>query len=257
MIRRETSDDHICVLTFDRPDSGANIFDAATLDDLNEHLDALEKDASLRGLIIASAKKSIFVAGADLKTLLQGAKSGEMRGFIERGQQVFNLLADLKLPTAAAINGASAGGGFEVALACDYRVASDDPATRLGLPETTLGLIPAWGGCTRLPRLIGGAKAAEVILKGKLYSAQEALKIGLVDEGASHDQLLDRAREKLRAGKRKIEGQAPASPASQGIRRSHVLTKLSIRRSRSRPMNRCDWSSMGLSSSATRSRHKT
>ena len=205
MIRRETGDDHICVLTFDRPNSGANIFDAATLDELNEHLDAVEKDASLRGLIIASAKKSIFVAGADLKTLLQAAKTGEMRGFIEPGQQVFNRLADLKIPTVAAIHGASAGGGYEVALACDYRVASDAPATRIGLPETGLGLLPAWGGCTRLPRLIGAEKAAEVILKGKLYSAQEALKIGLVDEIAPPDQLLDRAREKLRAGKRKME----------------------------------------------------
>jgi 3-hydroxyacyl-CoA dehydrogenase/enoyl-CoA hydratase/3-hydroxybutyryl-CoA epimerase len=205
MIRRETGDDHICVLTFDRPESGANIFDAATLDELSEHLDAVEKDASLRGLIIASAKKSIFVAGADLKTLLQGAQSGEMREFIERGQQVFNRLADLKIPTIAAIHGASAGGGYEVALACDYRIASDAPATRIGLPETGLGLLPAWGGCTRLPRLIGSEKAAEVILKGKLYSAQEALKIGLVDEIAPPDQLLDRAREKLRAGKRKIE----------------------------------------------------
>jgi 3-hydroxyacyl-CoA dehydrogenase / enoyl-CoA hydratase / 3-hydroxybutyryl-CoA epimerase len=206
MIRRETGDDHICVLTFDRPNSGANIFDAATLDELNEHLDAVEKDASLRGLIIASAKKSIFVAGADLKTLLRAAKTGEMRGFIEPGQKVFNRLADLKIPTVAAIHGASAGGGYEVALACDYRVASDAPATRIGLPETGLGLLPAWGGCTRLTRLIGAEKAAEVILKGKLYSAQEALKVGLVDEIAPPDQLLDRAREKLRAGKRKMVG---------------------------------------------------
>jgi 3-hydroxyacyl-CoA dehydrogenase / enoyl-CoA hydratase / 3-hydroxybutyryl-CoA epimerase len=210
MIRRETGDDHICVLTFDRPDSGANIFDAATLEALNEHLDAVEKDASLRGLIIASAKKSIFVAGADLKTLLQAAKTDEMRGFIEPGQQVFNRLADLKVPTVAVIHGASAGGGYEVALACDYRVASDDPATRIGLPETSLGLLPAWGGCTRLPRLIGADKAAEVILKGKLYSAREALNIGLVDEIAPPDQLLDRAREKLRAGKRKMERGAPS-----------------------------------------------
>jgi 3-hydroxyacyl-CoA dehydrogenase / enoyl-CoA hydratase / 3-hydroxybutyryl-CoA epimerase len=210
IIRRETGDDHICVLTLDRPDSGANIFDTATLDELNEHLDAVEKDASLRGLIIASAKKSIFVAGADLKTLLQGAQSGEMREFIERGQQVFNRLTDFKIPTVAAIHGASAGGGYEVALACDYRVVSDDPATRIGLPETSLGLLPAWGGCTRLPRLIGVERAAEVILKGKLYSAQEALNIGLVDEIAPPDQLFDRAREKLHAGKRKMERGAPS-----------------------------------------------
>jgi 3-hydroxyacyl-CoA dehydrogenase / enoyl-CoA hydratase / 3-hydroxybutyryl-CoA epimerase len=217
MIRREIADGHICLLTFDRPDSGANIFDAATLDELSEHLDFVENDASLRGLIIASAKKSIFIAGADLKTLLQQAQSGDMGAFIAKGQQVFNRLADLEIPTVAAIHGASAGGGYEVALACDYRIASDDPATRIGLPETTLGLIPAWGGCTRLPRLIGAEKAAEVILKGKLYSTQEALKLGLVEEIAPRDQLLDRAREKLRAGKRKVQGGVAAPPGSQAL----------------------------------------
>src|SRR5438094_5754490 len=217
MMRRETSDDHICVLTFDRPDSGANIFDAATLDELNEQIDGVEKDASLRGLIFVSAKKSIFVAGADLKTLLQGAKTGEMREFIERGQQVFNRLANLRIPTVAAIHGASAGGGYEVALACDYRVASDAPATRIGLPETTLGLIPAWGGCTRLPRLIGAEKAAEVILKGKLYSAQEAKQLRLIDEIVSRDQLLDAAKKKIRQGKRKLEGGAAATPGPREL----------------------------------------
>jgi len=203
MIRREISDDHVCTLVFDRPESGANIFDAATLDELNDHLDFVENDASLRGLIIASAKKSIFVAGADLKTLLQQSRSGEMRAFISKGQRIFSRLADLKIPSVAAIHGASAGGGYEVALACDYRVATDDRATRIGLPETTLGLIPAWGGCTRLPRLIGAEKAAEVILKGKLNSAQDALKLGLVDEISSRDQLIDRAKRKLSSGKRK------------------------------------------------------
>jgi 3-hydroxyacyl-CoA dehydrogenase/enoyl-CoA hydratase/3-hydroxybutyryl-CoA epimerase len=220
MIRRENGDDHVCVLSFDRPESGANIFDAATIDELDEHLEAIEKDASLRGLIITSAKKSIFVAGADLKTLLKAAQTGEMRGFIERGQKVFNRLANLNIPTVAAVHGASAGGGYEVALACDYRVASDDPATRIGLPETSLGLLPAWGGCTRLPRLIGTEKAGEVILKGKLYSAQEALKLGLVDEIAPRDQLLDRARQKLSSGKRNVERRGSASPAADTLRPS-------------------------------------
>src|SRR5216110_2718233 len=105
-----------------------------------------------------------------------------MRAFIAHGQQVLNRLAGLKIPTVAAIHGASAGGGYEVTLACDYRIASDDPATRIGLPETTLGLIPAWGGCTRLPRLIGAEKAAEVILNGKLHFAREAKQLGLVNE---------------------------------------------------------------------------
>ena len=218
MIRREIGDDHVCLLVFDRPESGANIFDAATLDELNEHLESVENDSSLRGLVIASAKKSIFVAGADLKTLLQQAQSGDMRAFIAHGQRVLNRLAELKIPTVAAIHGASAGGGYEVTLACDYRIASDDPATRIGLPETTLGLIPAWGGCTRLPRLIGVEKAAEVIAKGKLYSAQEARKLGLVDGVAPRDKLLELARKKLHDGKRKLEGQTPASPASQELR---------------------------------------
>src|SRR5438093_7757514 len=94
IIRSEIDDDHICLLTFDRPESGANIFDAATLDDLNEHLNFVENDASLRALIIASAKKSIFIAGADLKTLLQQAQSGEMYAFIAKGQRIFNRLAN-------------------------------------------------------------------------------------------------------------------------------------------------------------------
>ncbi|MEY2530681.1 MAG: 3-hydroxyacyl-CoA dehydrogenase / enoyl-CoA hydratase / 3-hydroxybutyryl-CoA epimerase / enoyl-CoA [Verrucomicrobiota bacterium] len=202
MIRREIGDDKVCVLTFDRPASGANIFDAATLSELNEHVDLIEKDESLRGLIITSAKKSIFIAGADLKTLLQQAQTGELRAFIAEGQRIFNRIAALQIPSVAAIHGACAGGGYEITLACDYRVASDDPSTRIGLPETTLGLIPAWGGATRLPRLIGPEKAAEVIVKGKLYSANEALDIGLVDEVVPREKLLETARKKLSAGKR-------------------------------------------------------
>jgi 3-hydroxyacyl-CoA dehydrogenase/enoyl-CoA hydratase/3-hydroxybutyryl-CoA epimerase len=200
-IRREI-DDSICILTFDRPESGANIFDAATLSDLDQQLDFIEEEDSLEGVVILSAKKSIFIAGADLKTLLHQAQTGEMAGFIAEGQRIFNRLAALKIPTCAAIHGACAGGGYEIALTCDWRVASEDPATRIGLPETTLGLIPAWGGCTRLPRLIGAEKAAEVIVKGKLYSAQEAKQLRLVDELVSRDQLLDAAKKKLRDGKR-------------------------------------------------------
>ena len=207
MIRRETDGDGICVLTFDRPESGANIFDAPTMQNLSEHLDAIEKDGSIRGVIVTSAKKSIFIAGADLKTLLKQAQTGEMRAFISEGQKVFNRLVALKVPTVAAIHGACAGGGYEVTLACDYRVASNDPATKIGLPETTLGLVPAWGGATRLPRLVGAGAAAEVILKGKLYGAAEALKLGLVDEVTGREQLLDAARKKLGEGKR-----TPATP---------------------------------------------
>lgn len=204
MIRREFGDDRICVLTFDRPDSPANIFDAATIDSLCEHLDAIEGDASLKGVIVTSAKKSIFIAGADLQTLLRQARTGELRRFIAEGQRVFNRLAVLRVPTVAAIHGACAGGGYEITLACDHRVASNDPATRIGLPETTLGLIPAWGGATRLPRLVGLASAADVILKGKLHTADEALRNGMIDEVVPSDQLLAAARAKISQGKRQL-----------------------------------------------------
>src|SRR6266478_6072462 len=235
MIQREI-DHGICLLTFDRPESGANIFDAATLRDLDQQLDFIEEEDSLEGVVILSAKKSIFIAGADLKTLLHQAETDEMGAFIAEGQRIFNRLAALKIPTCAAIHGACAGGGYEIALACDWRVASDDPATRIGLPETTpgrdqaqrgfwqtnpRGRIPAWGGCTRLPRLIGAEKAAEVIVKGKLYSAQEAKQLGLVDEIVSREKLLEAARKKLRDSKRPSpsplpQGEADGAAAGEG-----------------------------------------
>src|SRR5438309_2503447 len=214
-IRREV-DHSICIITFDRPDSGANIFDAATLGDLDQQLDFIEEEEPLEGVVILSAKKSIFIAGADLKTLLHQAQTGEMGAFVAKGQRIFSRLAALKIPTCAAIHGACAGGGYEITLACDWRVASDDPATRIGLPETTLGLIPGWGGCKRLPRLIGAEKAEEVILKGKLYSAQEAKQLGLVDEIVPRDQLLDAARKKLRDGKRPSPSPLPPGEADGG-----------------------------------------
>ena len=220
MIRREIGDDGICVLSFDRPESGANIFDVATMESLREHLDAIETDSSIKGVIVTSAKKSIFIAGADLQTLLRQAQTGELRAFISEGQRVFNRLAALKVPTVAAIHGACAGGGYEVTLACDHRVASSDPSTRIGLPETTLGLVPAWGGATRLPRLVGAETAAEVILKGKLYPAEEALRLGLVDEVTAREQLMDAARKLIAQGKRK-RSQPPAATKELSARPDH------------------------------------
>jgi 3-hydroxyacyl-CoA dehydrogenase/enoyl-CoA hydratase/3-hydroxybutyryl-CoA epimerase len=223
MIRREVGDDQVCVLTFDRPESGANIFDAAAISALDEQLDFIEGEASLKAVIVTSAKKSIFIAGADLQTLLRQTQTGELRAFIAEGQRVFNRLAALKIPTCAAIHGACAGGGYEITLACDWRVASDDPATRIGLPETTLGLVPAWGGATRLPRLIGLEPAAAVILKGKLHPAQDALKLRLVDQVVPRHQLLDAARKQLGKGKRT----APPPP--------HIETQVALPRDTGNP----------------------
>jgi len=200
-IKREIRDDQICVLTFDRPDSAANIFDAQTLTELGEHLEFVAKSPELKGLILTSAKRSIFIAGADLKSMSQAASADDIRKLIELGQNVFNQLAALRIPTVAAVHGAAVGGGYEVCLACDYRVASNDKATKLGLPEIMLGLLPAWGGSTRLPRLIGLPKALDIILAGKTVAAKPALKRGMVDEVVPVEYLMSAATKILKRGK--------------------------------------------------------
>ena len=180
-VHRRVTDDQICVLTFDRPDSSANVFDRATIEELNDHLDFISGSPKLRGVVLTSAKPSIFIAGADLHALA-GASAGDLASLIELGQTVFNRLAALSVPTVAAIHGACVGGGYEVCLACDARIASPDRATKIGLPETQLGILPAWGGSTRLPRLIGLPRALDIILGGKTLAAKQALKHGMVDE---------------------------------------------------------------------------
>ncbi len=208
-IRRTVRDDGICVLTFDRPGSAANVFDVRTLTELGEELDVVEHAMSLKGVVFNSAKKSIFVAGADLKSMTE-ATPDQIRGMIALGQSVMNRIAALPIPTVTAINGAALGGGCEIALACDYRVASTDRATKIGLPEVQIGLLPAWGGSTRLPRLIGLPKALDIILAGKSLAGKPALKLGLVDDLAPVECLMNSAVHLISKGKRH--------------RKSHTLT---------------------------------
>lgn len=193
-IRRDITDDQICILTFDRPDSAANIFDRATLEELAQHLDAIAQNNALRGVVLISAKKSIFIAGADLHSMSQFTDPADLDQLIRLGQRTFDKLETLSIPTIAAIHGACVGGGYEICLACDYRVASSDRATKIGLPETQLGILPAWGGSTRLPRLIGLPKGLDIILGGKTVAAKQALKFGMVDEVVHKEYLLDYAR---------------------------------------------------------------
>jgi 3-hydroxyacyl-CoA dehydrogenase/enoyl-CoA hydratase/3-hydroxybutyryl-CoA epimerase len=198
-IGREVTKDLICVLTFDNPDSSANIFDRTTLKELNDHLNFIRSTPELKGVILTSAKPSIFIAGADLKALADAVEHSpaDLKAMIEFGQRTFSRLAALPIPTVAAIHGACLGGGFEVALACDWRIASPDKATKIGLPETHLGILPAWGGSTRLPRLIGLPAALDLILAGKSLAAPEALKRGLVDEVAPREYLVEFARRRI------------------------------------------------------------
>ncbi|MDE3100032.1 MAG: enoyl-CoA hydratase/isomerase family protein [Verrucomicrobiota bacterium] len=201
-IHRAIGDDNVCVLTFDRPASSANIFDRATLEELGGHLDFIELSPQLKGVVFISAKRAIFIAGLDLRALEKNVSISQVRGLVELGQNLFNRIAALKIPTVAAIHGAAAGGGCELALACDYRVASDDRATKIGLPETRLGLLPAWGGSTRLPRRIGLPAALDIILGGKTVVPQKARRLGLVDEVVPVEYLGAAAAKKIRRGKR-------------------------------------------------------
>ena len=189
------------VLTFDREDSSANIFDRPALAELREKLDALSAHSELAGLIIRSAKPSIFIAGADLK-VLSSLQGDELRDLIELGQATFQKLARLPYVTIAAIHGACVGGGCELALACDWRIASDASVTKIGLPETNLGILPAWGGTTRLPRLIGVTKALPIILGGKVLAAGAAKAKGLVDAVVPRENLEAHALTFLGRGKR-------------------------------------------------------
>lgn len=196
--------DGVAVLTFDRPGSSANVFDPDTLHELDAHLATLESaQPAPLGLLIRSAKPAIFLAGADLHAFAAGGFSpASLSPLIDLGHAVFARLARLPVPTVAAIHGVCLGGGLELALACDWRAASDDPATKLGLPETQLGIIPAWGGSVRLPALVGLPSALPLILAGKRLVASQARRIGLVDTVAHVEYLEAAARRLLARGKR-------------------------------------------------------
>lgn len=216
--------DGIAVLTLDRPNSSANVFDVATLHELDAHLATLEARADLQGLVIVTAKPKVFIAGADLNSFAR-ATPEQLGEIVDLGHRVFTRLEQLKIPSAAAIHGACLGGGCELALACDWRAASLDPATKIGLPETQLGILPAWGGSVRLPRLLGLPAALGLILPGKQVAAVPALKQGLVDDTAHPEYLEAAARRLLARGKR------PA-PRPAGWMNSALLRPLVVRRAR-------------------------
>lgn len=202
-IRKTDLPDGIVMITFDRPDSSANVFDRATISELEVKIESIARDPKVRGVIFTSAKPKIFIAGADLEELARIQEPDEVRHAVERGQRVFQHIADLKCVTVAAIHGAALGGGCELALACDYRIASTDRATKIGLPEVQLGILPAWGGTTRLPRLIGLPAALGAMLTGRQHPAKLAKIRGIVDQVVPREHLERIALDWIRRGKRK------------------------------------------------------
>ena len=171
-----------------------NILDMKTLDELNYLLDGMIEANKYKGLVLRSSKGS-FVVGANVKDFVSAhdAPDEDIDNILKKGQDVFNKIEDLKIPSVAIMGGITMGGGLELALACTSRILIKNPVpedteytthqlTKLALPEVKLGILPSWGGTTRLPRIISPVKAMELICSGRNVGESEALKIGLVDE---------------------------------------------------------------------------
>ncbi len=175
-------EDNVALLVFDLPGESVNTLSPETGEAFASLLSRAEKDPSVKAVVFISGKKDNFVAGAKIDALQTLKTAADGTAASRQGQQGFDRLDVFPKPVVAAINGSCLGGGLEWALACDYRIATDNPKTTLGLPEVQLGLIPGAGGTQRLPALIGAQAALDLILTGKNVKPSKAKKLGLVDE---------------------------------------------------------------------------
>ena len=189
-------DEDIILITINRP-SKLNALNRATIKELHEAFDRAEDDEDVRVIILTGSGEKAFVAGADISefadfNVKEGAK------LAKKGQEIlFDFIENLSTPVIAAVNGFALGGGLELAMACHFRIASDN--AKMGLPEVSLGVIPGYGGTQRLPQLVGKGKAMEMIMTAGMITAEEALNFGLVNYVVTQDELLPLA-EKI-AGK--------------------------------------------------------
>lgn len=181
-LRLERRVDGVALLVIDVPGESVNTLSREVLDELGPLLDAIERDASVKAVVVVSGKSDGFIAGADLKLLRSLGSASAAAELATLGQALLDRVEKSAKPFVAAIAGACLGGGLEVALACRARVASTDERTRLGLPEVQLGLLPGLGGTQRLPALLGLQSALDMLLTGKQVDGRRALRMGLVDE---------------------------------------------------------------------------
>lgn len=184
-IKIEKNQNHVLIVTMNRP-KAMNALNSQTLDELNEITDLIVKDEEIYGVIYTGEGKA-FVAGADILQM-KPYKSEEGRSYAGYAQETFNRIEAVEKPIIAAVNGFALGGGCELALSCDIRIASTK--AKFGQPEVTLGIVPCFGGTQRLPRLIGAGKAKEMIYTGKFIDAEEAERIGLVNKVLEPEALL-------------------------------------------------------------------
>ncbi|MEJ2218013.1 MAG: enoyl-CoA hydratase-related protein [Gemmatimonadota bacterium] len=206
------------VVVVARPEK-LNALNAATIDELREAFQELATDDDIRGIIVTGAGEKAFVAGADIGEL---AKMNALSAIetSRRGQDAFRFIERLSKPVVAAVNGYALGGGLELALGCHLRIAADN--ARFGLPEVTLGIIPGYGGTVRLPRLVGRGRALQMILTGAMVDANEALRIGLVNQVVPREELLNTTRDLL--GKILKNGPVAVAKALEAVDRSYDHT---------------------------------
>ena len=177
----DIDDDGIAWLRFDLPDEKVNKFTSVVMEQLDKALDEITVNPDIKAVAIFSGKPDSFIVGADIAELAAIKDTNDAREKAHAGQHLFDKLASLRVPTVVVIHGACMGGGLEMSLACDYRLATDHEKTSLGLPEVKLGILPGWGGTQRLPRLIGLPQALTMILSGSPVNGKKAYRTGLVD----------------------------------------------------------------------------
>ena len=186
LISFETGADGVATIVVNRPEK-RNALNGALIGELGEAFARVAGDPALRALILTGAGDKAFVAGADIAEIA-ALTPGEARQYALRGQRVFRHLETMGKPSVAAVNGYALGGGLELAMACTVRFAVE--GAQLGQPEVRLGLLPGYGGTQRLPRLVGRGRALELLLSGEAVSAEEALRIGLVNKVAPRENLI-------------------------------------------------------------------
>ncbi len=223
-VRTTIDADRVVTVWLDRPGKPVNTITKQMQRDLSIALDEIERDLPA-GVIFASAKARSFAAGADLFEIRE-MNQVQIAQYLADGQGLFDRIANLQMPTAAAINGDCLGGGYELALACTYRVASSEGSINIGLPETKLGILPAWGGTVRLPRLIGLASSLPLLLAGKTLPPNKARKAGMIDEVVRPEALLAAAKRLvLSSGERRRPSRIHRAAAAVGWARNKILAE--------------------------------
>jgi len=230
----------IAVLTFDLPGEPLNKFSATVKEELFWRLESVRVDPTVSAVVFRSGKPENFIAGADIDEFVALPSQEAAESLSSEGQQMIRRVAEFPKPIVVEIHGACLGGGLEFSIAAQYRLASDDPKTQLGLPEVQLGILPAAGGCQRLPRLIGLRAALDLILTGRSVGAGRALSLGLIDELVPNSTLHQNA---LSAAERLARGWRPERRAPKGVGallldRNRIGRRIVYRQARRRVMKR-------------------